>query len=75
MVTSMQFFAPIDVSELAALLERHPDARLLAGGTDVGLWVTKDHQDIPTVIYLGNVAELKTIKRSRHRSTSVQVSA
>lgn len=58
------FFAPVNADELAALVRRYPDARLLAGGTDVGLWVTKDHQDIGQIIYLGNVEELKTVVKS-----------
>src|SRR5262249_17264121 len=35
-----RYFAPSSIAELAALLQQHPDANLLAGGTDVGLWVT-----------------------------------
>lgn len=53
-----RFFAPRTLAQLADCYQRYPDARLLAGGTDVGLWVTKDFQDIQTVIYLGEVAEL-----------------
>ena len=58
------YFAPSRVADLAALVDAHPDARLLAGGTDVGLWVTKQHRDIHTVIYVGNVAELKRMQSS-----------
>ena len=35
------FFAPLTVDELAAELDREPGALVLAGGTDIGLWVTK----------------------------------
>ncbi len=55
------YFAPSRLADLAALRDAHPDARLLAGGTDVGLWVTKQHRDLDTVIYVGGVAELKRI--------------
>src|SRR6266566_866317 len=51
------YFAPSRAADLAVLREAHPDARILAGGTDVGLWVTKQHKDLNTVIYVGNVAE------------------
>lgn len=34
-------FSPRSLAELAALRQQHPAARLVAGGTDVGLWVTK----------------------------------
>ena len=35
---------------------------MLAGGTDVGLWVTKHLRDLPGIVYLGDVAELATIQ-------------
>ena len=57
-----RYFAPATVDALAELVESHPDAYILAGGTDVGLWVTKGHRDLDSVIYLGNVEELKTIR-------------
>jgi xanthine dehydrogenase small subunit len=59
-----RFFAPATAAELAALYEQYPDAIILAGGTDVGLWVTKHLMTLQTVIYLGNVEELKTIEQS-----------
>jgi xanthine dehydrogenase small subunit len=56
------WFAPRTADELAALLIEHPDARIVAGATDVGLWVTKQHRDLGTVIFIGDVADLKTIE-------------
>jgi xanthine dehydrogenase small subunit len=56
------YFAPTSADQLDALLAAHPRATLLAGGTDVGLWVTKQHRDLGDVIYLGNVAELHGIE-------------
>ncbi len=55
------FFAPRDIGELARLVERYPDATILAGGTDVGLWVTKQHRFKETIIYVGCVADLHQI--------------
>jgi xanthine dehydrogenase small subunit len=60
------FHAPIGVDEFATLYQQHPDARILAGGTDVGLWVTKQLRELPQVIYLGNVSELKRIEAGAH---------
>ena len=57
-----KYFAPGNVQSLAAILEAHPDATLLAGGTDVGLWVTKQHRELTTLIYTGNVEELSELK-------------
>jgi xanthine dehydrogenase small subunit len=58
---SRRFFAPTRTDELERLLGEHPTATLLAGGTDVGLWVTKQHRRLDPVIYVGNVAELQRI--------------
>ena len=55
------YFAPTSITELANYYLQNPDACILAGGTDVGLWVTKQLRELPAVIYLGNVAELNDI--------------
>jgi len=55
------WFAPRDSDELAPLLLDHPDARIVAGATDVGLWVTKQLRDLGTVIFVGDVADLRGI--------------
>ena len=53
--------SPATVEELTEALAQDPDATILAGGTDVGLWVTKHHRKLPTVVYIGNVGALKNI--------------
>lgn len=55
------FNAPRTLAELARLRAAHPQARLLAGSTDVGLWVTKQFRELPHLIYVGQVAELREI--------------
>jgi len=59
-----RYFAPRRIDELAPLLLEHPDAVLLAGGTDVGLWVTKQHRRLDPVVYLGDVEELQRLSVS-----------
>ena len=56
-----RFHAPVTLEQLAVLRSRLPQARLLAGGTDVGLWVTKQLREIPELIYVGRIAELRSI--------------
>ena len=56
-----RYFAPKSVEALAALLLEHPEACVLAGGTDVGLWVTKQHRRLDPIVYVGEVAELKAL--------------
>ena len=59
---------PRAITSLAELYARHPDAMLVAGATDVGLWVTKQLRDLPKVIWLGRVAGLDAIEdRARRR--------
>lgn len=58
------FHAPQTLQQLAQLRLQYPDARLLAGSTDVGLWVTKQYRDLKHLIYIGQVAELRAIHSS-----------
>ena len=58
------FHAPRSLDELAQSYLRQPDALLLAGGTDIGLWVTKQLRALPSLIYLGEVTELKQMKEA-----------
>ena len=55
------FHAPRTLPALAALLEARPQARLLAGSTDIGLWVNKQFRALDEIVYLGGVDELKRI--------------
>ena len=55
------YFAPASADELAGLYLEHPDAHIISGLTDVGLWVTKMHRTLPALIYIGNINELKSI--------------
>lgn len=55
------FHAPATHAALAELVMQHPDAVLVAGATDVGLWVTKGMQRPPAIIYLGRCEGLREI--------------
>ena len=54
--------APATSDDLAAWYAAHPDATLVAGATDAGLWVTKQLRDLGTVAFLNRVADLKRIE-------------
>jgi len=62
MVRMTGFFAPLGAGEFARYLVEHPGATVLAGGTDIGLWLTKEHRDLDDVAYIGRVAELRKIE-------------
>ena len=59
---SDHFHAPKTLAALADLRVQKPKAQLLAGSTDVGLWVNKQFRDVGDIIFLGDVAELKQIR-------------
>ncbi len=53
-----KYFAPRTTDDLAHILESHPESRIVAGATDVGLWVTKQRRYLETVVYTGAVESL-----------------
>jgi xanthine dehydrogenase small subunit len=53
-----RFYAPLNIDSFAKIYAQNPDATILAGGTDIGLWVTKQHRELQAVIYTGRVAGL-----------------
>jgi len=55
------YTAPSNLDELSGRLAAAPESTILAGGTHVGYWVTKEYRDLPEIIYLGNVKELRRI--------------
>ena len=55
---------PGDVDDLAAVLEAEPEARVIAGATDVGLWVTKHLRALPVAVFIGHLEGLKGIEES-----------
>jgi len=56
-----RFYAPATIEALAELVTAHPQATLVAGATDVGLWVTKAMKRLDPVIYLGRIEALRAI--------------
>jgi xanthine dehydrogenase small subunit len=65
------FAAPASLDSLAALYGRFPDATLVAGATDVGLWITKQLQDLKRIIWLGRVAGLDGVQRTAGNGVSL----
>ncbi|WP_422473365.1 xanthine dehydrogenase small subunit [Endozoicomonas sp. ALB032] len=59
--TANGVFMPNSEQALADYLLQHPQARLLAGGTDLGLEVTQQMKDLPSLVTLASVNELKEI--------------
>ncbi len=55
------YMLPRSLAELLAQRAAHPDAQLVAGCTDVGLWVTKMHMQFAKVLDVTQVAELRRV--------------
>jgi xanthine dehydrogenase small subunit len=60
---SSTYMAPLTLAELLQLRAAHPQAQVVAGCTDAGLWVTKMHRRFAQVLDLTRVAELRAVQR------------
>jgi len=56
------FASPSTFEGLAALYSQHPDATLVGGATDVGLWITKQLRDLPKIIWLGRIDGMNRVE-------------
>ncbi len=62
----LSYMSASSLAELLAARAAHPDAQLVAGCTDVGLWVTKMHMQFGKVLDLTKVSELRRIEHYPH---------
>ncbi|MDD9976486.1 MAG: 2Fe-2S iron-sulfur cluster-binding protein, partial [Boseongicola sp.] len=65
-------FAPETVEDLADWYEKHPDGTLVAGATDVGLWVTKSFAELGDIAFLNRCTDLQAISI---RDNSIKIGA
>jgi xanthine dehydrogenase small subunit len=56
--------APTTTAELAQTLLAHPEATIVAGATDVGLWVTKSLKELKSTVHVGAIAEMRRISET-----------
>lgn len=69
------YLAPTTLAELLVARATHPDAQIVAGTTDVGLWVTKQHREFSTILDVTRATELRRIERyPRHIAIGAAVS-
>ncbi|HEY0276072.1 MAG TPA: FAD binding domain-containing protein, partial [Paenirhodobacter sp.] len=64
-------FLPTNGDDLADWYLAHPDATLIAGATDVALWVTKQLRDLPEIAFLGHCRDLQTITEAPDGTTTI----
>ena len=58
-----KFFRPDSLDELFKLRAAHPEARLIAGATELGLEISKRFKKFPTLISLESVPELRRLEK------------
>jgi len=58
------FVAPTTITELSKAIADYPDAQIIAGATDIGLWITKQFRNIPRFISVMRVPELSVISKT-----------
>jgi len=56
-----RLIVPSSVSALAQILADEPKATVVAGSTDVGLWVTKQMRRLNPVVFINHLSELQSI--------------
>ncbi|OAP38126.1 FAD-binding molybdopterin dehydrogenase [Sinorhizobium glycinis] len=56
---------PADTAGLATALADYPTATIVAGATDVGLWVTKQMRSLNPVVFINAIPELQRIESSK----------
>jgi xanthine dehydrogenase small subunit len=53
---------PRSGASLLKLVEQHPDAVIVSGATDVGLWITKQMRELPKLIFTHGVSSLHVVE-------------
>ena len=61
-----KYFAPKTIPILKKLLKKYPNAKILSGGTDLSLEVTKFRKEIKTIISLNSINKLNFIKKGKN---------
>jgi xanthine dehydrogenase small subunit len=64
-------YVPRTAASLAVLRQAMPEARLLAGCTDIGLWVNKQHKALPVLVATTAVTELSRIETHADGTLSI----
>ncbi len=67
-----KYFAPKTIINLKKILKKFPNAKILSGGTDLSLEVTKLRKELKTIISLNSIEKLNFIKKTKN---SVEIGA
>ncbi|CAN7402735.1 xanthine dehydrogenase small subunit [Pararhizobium sp. LjRoot238] len=59
-----RLIVPSSAADLAETLDAYPQATIVAGSTDVGLWVTKQMRDLDHVVFINSIEDLQSIQEN-----------
>jgi xanthine dehydrogenase small subunit len=63
------FAAPASAASLASLVQKYPNARIVSGATDVGLWITKQFRPLKQIIWTGRAQGFADISEQADKIT------
>ncbi|WP_440110420.1 xanthine dehydrogenase small subunit [Acidovorax sp. BL-A-41-H1] len=69
LVQTSPYMAPTSLPALLAARAAHPQAQVVAGCTDVGLWVTKQHRQYDHILDVTRAAELRQVQHDAQHIT------
>ncbi len=59
-----EFIIPANLDDFAKIYLQKPHATILAGGTDIGVWVNVELKKLTPLIYIGHLNELKLLQKN-----------
>ncbi len=62
---NQEYFLPSSLSNALLIKKNKPHALIVSGGTDVALRVTKNHEELPAILDLSAIEELKTFRENK----------
>ncbi|MEM8978764.1 MAG: FAD binding domain-containing protein [Pseudomonadota bacterium] len=71
-ISSQEPGEPLSLADLAEWRSQNPNGTMIAGATDVGLWVTKEFRNLGEVFFLNRVPELAEITET---DTEIRIGA
>ena len=65
--SKLDYFIPKNLTQLKEILHRNENTTIVAGSTDVGLWVNKQFKNIRPVVFINQINALKSIKITKYK--------
>ncbi|KAJ1740811.1 hypothetical protein LPJ68_003431 [Coemansia sp. RSA 1086] len=56
------FYRPLSLKQLLAIISEHPEAKIVAGSSEIGIEKTFKHSEFPVQVYVSDVPELRQVE-------------